>query len=211
MRHLKAGKRLGVTTSHRKAMMRNLVTALLEHGEIKTTITRAKEMRKYFDKMIGLGKKRDLHARRQVLSFVHSKEAVKRLFDEYALLYEDRNGGYTRIYRLGRRLGDNAQMALIQMVDLKETKKPSKKAAPEAITEIKSELQGEETATEAVVETTTESEATAADQVAETVDEVETTEQDAGAVAESSETAKENDVPAGAEPEVTKEADPKTE
>lgn len=144
MRHLKAGKRLGVTTSHRKAMMRNLVTALLEHGEIKTTITRAKEMRKYFDKMIGLGKKRDLHARRQALSFIMSKEVVKKLFDEYGPLYENRNGGYTRIYKLGRRLGDNAQMALIQMVDLKEEEKPAKKAAPEAISEIKSELQSEE-------------------------------------------------------------------
>lgn len=143
MRHLKAGKRLGVTTSHRKAMMRNLVTALLEHGEIRTTITRAKEMRKYCDRMIGLGKRQDLHARRQALSFIKSKEIVQKLFEEYGPLYENRNGGYTRIYRLGRRLGDNAQMALIQLVDLKEEEeKPArKKAAPEAISEIKSELQ----------------------------------------------------------------------
>jgi large subunit ribosomal protein L17 len=148
MRHLKAGKRLGVTTSHRKAMMRNLVTALLEHGEIKTTITRAKEMRKYFDKMIGLGKKQDLHSRRQALAFVKSKEAVKKLFDEYGPLYEDRNGGYTRIYRLGQRLGDNAQMALIQMVDLKEGETSVQKDAPEAIEGIKSELQGEEVVAE---------------------------------------------------------------
>jgi len=148
MRHLKAGKRLGVTTSHRKAMMRNLVTALLEHGEIQTTITRAKEMRKYFDKMIGLGKKRDLHSRRQALAFVKSKEAVKKLFDEYGPLYEDRNGGYTRIYRLGQRLGDNAQMALIQMVDLKDGEISVQKEAPEAIEEIKSELQGEEAVAE---------------------------------------------------------------
>ncbi len=155
MRHLKAGKRLGVTTSHRKAMMRNLVTALLEHGEIKTTVTRAKEMRKYFDKMIGLGKKNDLHSRRQALSFIMSKEVVKKLFDEYGPLYENRNGGYTRIYKLGRRLGDNAQMALIQMVDLKEEEKPAKKSAPEAITEIKSELQSEEAAKENAVEETT--------------------------------------------------------
>ena len=161
MRHLKAGKRLGVTTSHRKAMMRNLVTALLEHGEIKTTITRAKEMRKYFDKMIGLGKKQDLHARRQALSFITSKEVVKKLFDEYGPLYENRNGGYTRIYKLGRRLGDNAQMALIQMVDLKEEETPAKKAAPEAISEIKSELQSEDVAAaeaEAEVEAAVEEE-----------------------------------------------------
>ncbi|MBT6610881.1 MAG: 50S ribosomal protein L17 [Deltaproteobacteria bacterium] len=152
MRHLRAGKRLGVTTSHRKAMMRNLVTALLEHGEIKTTITRAKEMRKYFDKMIGLGKKQDLHSRRQALAFVKSKEAIKKLFDEYGPLYEDRNGGYTRIFRLGQRLGDNAQMALIQMVDLKEGEKPVQKDAPEAIEEIKSELKSEETAEVTAVE-----------------------------------------------------------
>ena len=151
MRHLKAGKRLGVTTSHRKAMMRNLVTALLEHGEIKTTITRAKEMRKYFDKMIGLGKKQDLHSRRQALAFVKSKEAISKLFNEYGPLYEDRNGGYTRIYRLGQRLGDNAQMALIQMVDLKDSEPTIQKEAPEAIEEIKTELQSEEEAVEKTV------------------------------------------------------------
>ncbi len=133
-------------------MMRNLVTALVEHGEIKTTITRAKEMRKYFDKMIGLGKKQDLHSRRQALAFVKSKEAIKKLFDEYGPLYEDRNGGYTRIFRLGQRLGDNAQMALIQMVDIKEGEKPVQKDAPEAIEEIKSELKSEETAEVTAVE-----------------------------------------------------------
>ena len=141
MRHLKAGKRLGVTTSHRKALMRNLVTALLEHGEIRTTITRAKEMRKYFDKMIGLGKKNNLHARRQALSFVKSKDVVKKLFEEYGPLYENRNGGYTRIYRLARRLGDNSQMALIQMVGLDDSVEPVKETASETIEEVKEELQ----------------------------------------------------------------------
>jgi len=142
MRHLKAGKRLGVTTSHRKAMMRNLVTSLLEHGEIKTTITKAKEMRKYLDKMIGLAKRGDLHARRQALSFVKSKDVVGRLFDEFGTLYKDRSGGYTRIYRTGFRLGDNAEMALIQMVDL-ERKSSSKKdsVSEETIKEVKSELE----------------------------------------------------------------------
>jgi len=153
MRHLNAGKRLGVTTSHRKAMMRNLVTALLEHGEIKTTITRAKEMRRYFDRMIGLGKKADLHARRQALSYIKSKDVVQKLFEEYGPLYENRNGGYTRIYRLGRRLGDNAEMVLMQMVDLKEQEpKKAKKAASEAISEIKKELRGDESAKETATE-----------------------------------------------------------
>lgn len=146
MRHLKAGKRLGVTTSHRKAMMRNLVTALLEHGEIKTTITRAKEMRKYFDKMIGLGKQNTLHARRQALAFVKTKEAMQKLFDEYGPLYQERNGGYTRIYRLANRLGDNAEMALIQMVDLNVEEKPA--AAEEPITEIKEDLKEEKASEE---------------------------------------------------------------
>ena len=144
MRHLKAGKRLGVTTSHRKALMRNLVTALLEHGEIKTTITRAKEMRKYFDRMITYGKKGTLHSRRQALSFIKSKDVVAKLFDEYATLYAERNGGYTRIFRVGNRLGDNAEMALIQMVGLKETEEIAT-ADKESITEIKEELQAEAT------------------------------------------------------------------
>lgn len=164
-------------------MMRNLVTALLEHGEIKTTITRAKEMRKYFDKMIGLGKRNDLHSRRQALSFIKSKDVVNKLFEEYGPLYENRNGGYTRIMRLGNRLGDNAQMALIQMVDLKaEEEKPVKKAAPEAISEIKSELQSEEVAEEAAEETPVE-----AAEAAEAAEAVE--EQAEEAAAEEAETA----------------------
>lgn len=145
MRHLKAGKRLGVTTSHRKALMRNLVTALLEHGEIKTTVTRAKEMRKYFDRMIGLGKRNDLHAKRQAMSFIKTKQAFKRLFEEYGPLYSERNGGYTRIYRIGRRLGDNAEMALIQMVDIREGAPTiEKKETRERITEIQDELKQSE-------------------------------------------------------------------
>ncbi|MBU2512457.1 50S ribosomal protein L17 [bacterium] len=148
MRHLKAGKRLGITTSHRKAMMRNLVTSLLEHGEIKTTITRAKEMRKYFDKMIGLGKKDGLHARRQAISYIKSKEAVKKLFEEYGPLYSERNGGYTRIFRIGRRLGDNAEMALIQMVDLDGKAKKDDNAGKEKIKELKEELEEKASSTD---------------------------------------------------------------
>lgn len=147
MRHLKKGKKLGVSSSHRKAMMRNLVTALLEHGQIKTTVTRAKEMRKYFDKMIGLAKRGDLHARRQALAFVKSKEAMALLFDQYGSLYQDRNGGYTRIYKLGNRLGDNAQMALIQMVDLNKIKSeeaPAAASKDSALEEVKEDLTKEE-------------------------------------------------------------------
>ncbi len=140
MRHLKAGKRLGVTTSHRKAMMRNLVTSLLENGEIKTTITRAKEMRKYFDKMIVLGKKNTLHSRRQALAFVRSDDAIVKLFDEYGPLYKDRSGGYTRIFRLANRLGDNAQLALIQMVGIEPTVKKTK-PKDDPIEEVKEDLE----------------------------------------------------------------------
>ncbi len=141
MRHLKAGTRLGRTTAHRKALMRNLVTSLLEHGQIRTTLTKAKAMRKEFDKMIGLAKRGDLHARRQALSFVQNKDVVAKLFAEYGPLYAERNGGYTRILKLQNRLGDNAQLALIQMVGLDEAaeapKKPAKKAA---LDEVKTEL-----------------------------------------------------------------------
>lgn len=157
MRHLKAGKRLGVTTSHRRAMMRNLVTALLEHGQIKTTLARAKEMRREVDKMIGFGKKGDLHSRRKALAFVKSKEAMARLFDEFGELYKERNGGYTRIYKLGTRLGDNSKMALIQLVDLnggeeQEEKKVAAEKKVEAIETVKADLEEKAEADKAQVE-----------------------------------------------------------
>ncbi|OGG99393.1 MAG: 50S ribosomal protein L17 [Candidatus Lambdaproteobacteria bacterium RIFOXYD1_FULL_56_27] len=147
MRHLKAGKRLGVVTSHRKAMIRNLVTSLLEHGQIRTTVTRAKEMRRMTDRMIGLAKRNlateggDLHAKRQAMAFLNNKEAYHKLFDQYGELFKDRNGGYTRIYKLGNRLGDNAQVALIQLVGLEGEAVAKKAAKSETIKEVKGELQ----------------------------------------------------------------------
>lgn len=128
MRHLKAGKRLGITTSHRKALMRNLVTSLLEHKKICTTLTRAKEMRREVDRVITWAKKGDLAARRQALKIVKTKLAMKNLFEEYNALYKDRNGGYTQIFRLGNRLGDNAELAMIRLVDTAETE--TKQASP---------------------------------------------------------------------------------
>ena len=117
MRHLKAGRRLGVTTSHRRAMMRNMVTSILEKGEIRCTLARAKEVRKPLEKMITLAKRGDLHARRQALSFVKSKEAISQLFDELSERYSDRQGGYCRIIKLGQtRLGDNSEMAIVQLI-----------------------------------------------------------------------------------------------
>ncbi len=109
-------RKLGRPTAHRNLMLRNLVTSLLKDGRIETTVTRAKETRKLAEKMITLAKRGDLHARRQVLSFVTDKEVVKVLFEEIAPKYQERNGGYTKIYKLGPRRGDAAPMALLELV-----------------------------------------------------------------------------------------------
>ncbi|NLP30530.1 MAG: 50S ribosomal protein L17 [Clostridiales bacterium] len=109
-------RKLGRPTAHRKLMLRNLVTDLLREGRIMTTDTRAKEARKLAEKMITLGKKGDLHARRQAMSFLFDEDVVKKLFDEIAPNYADRNGGYTRILKLGPRRGDNAEMVFLDLV-----------------------------------------------------------------------------------------------
>ena len=120
MRHRKAGKRLGRTTSHREAMLRNMVTSLLEHERIVTTAPKAKELRKLADRMITLAKRGDLHARRQALAVIRSKKVVAKLFDELKDDYLDRNGGYTRIIKTGNRVGDAAAMAIIELVNYQE-------------------------------------------------------------------------------------------
>lgn len=122
MRHKKAGKRLGRTTSHRLAMVRNMVTSLLEHERIVTTATKAKEVRKVAEKMITLAKRGDLHARRQALSFVRDKNVVAKLFGPLKDEYLTRNGGYTRVIRTGNRIGDAASMAILEMVNYSEGK-----------------------------------------------------------------------------------------
>ena len=109
-------RKLGRTSAHRKAMLRNLVTDLFREGRITTTDTRAKEARRQAEKMITLAKRGDLHARRQVLAYVYDEAVVSKLFDEIAPKYEDRQGGYTRILKLGPRQGDNAEMALLELV-----------------------------------------------------------------------------------------------
>ena len=117
MRHLKAGNRLGVTTAHRRAMIRNMVTSILENGQITCTLARAKAIRKPLEKMITWGKKGDLNARRQALRFVKSKEAMSQLFEDLADRYKERQGGYSRIIKLGKnRLGDNSEMAIVQLL-----------------------------------------------------------------------------------------------
>ena len=106
-------RKLGRPTDQRRAMLRNLTTSLLEHGRIETTVTRAKEVKRMADKMVTLGKRGDLHARRQALAYITKDDVVKSLFDEIAPKYAERQGGYTRIYRVGPRRGDGAEMAVI--------------------------------------------------------------------------------------------------
>lgn len=120
MRHKKAGNRLGRTTSHREAMIRNMVTSLLAHERIVTTAAKAKEVRKVADKMITLAKRGDLHARRQALAVVRDKDVVAKLFDKLRSDYLERSGGYTRIIRTGNRLGDAAEMAILELVNYTE-------------------------------------------------------------------------------------------
>ena len=109
-------RKLGRPTDHRQAMLRGLVTYLLENGKIETTVTRAKEVRAMADRMITLGKENTLHSRRQALAYVTKEDLVKKLFDEIAPKYEDRNGGYTRIIKTGPRRGDAAEMCIIELV-----------------------------------------------------------------------------------------------
>ncbi|MDO4155785.1 MAG: 50S ribosomal protein L17 [Oscillospiraceae bacterium] len=109
-------RKLGRTTDHRKAMLRAMVTFLLENGQIETTVTRAKEVRAVAEKMITIAKTNDLHAKRQVMSYVTKESVAKKLFDEIAPSYAERQGGYTRIIKTGPRRGDAAEMALIQLV-----------------------------------------------------------------------------------------------
>ena len=109
-------RKLGRDSAHRKAMLRNLVTDLLREGRIQTTEFRAKEARRQAEKMITLAKRGDLHARRQVLAYVFDEDVVSKLFDEIAPKYADRNGGYTRILKLGPRQGDNAEVVFLELV-----------------------------------------------------------------------------------------------
>ena len=110
-------RKLGRTTAHRKAMLRGMVTYLLEHGQVETTLARAKEVRSVAEKMITLGKKNTLASRRMALAYITKEDVTKKLFDQIAPKYADRNGGYTTIYRLGPRRGDAAEMAIVKLVD----------------------------------------------------------------------------------------------
>ncbi len=109
-------RKLGRTSDHRKAMLRAMVTFLLENGKIETTVTRAKEVSAMAEKMITIGKTNDLHSMRQVLAYVTKEDVAKKLFDEISPKYAERNGGYTRIIKIGPRRGDAAEMAIIELV-----------------------------------------------------------------------------------------------
>jgi len=128
MRHGKADCKLGRTTSHRKAMMRNMVTSFIDHESIQTTDAKAKELKRVAEKMVTLGKRGSLHARRQALGYVRSAKTVKKLFEELSVRYRERAGGYTRIVKLGFRIGDNAPVSLVEFVKDTDKEKSKKKA-----------------------------------------------------------------------------------
>jgi len=130
MRHLKSGYKLGRNPAHRRATLRNLVTNLIEKERIQTTLLRAKAARPLAERMITLGKRDSLHARRQAASFLQTPEAAKKLFADLAPRFADRAGGYTRIVRVGWRLGDGAELAILEFLgsELKKKEKKTKKA-----------------------------------------------------------------------------------
>ena len=130
-------RKLGRPTAHRKAMMRGMVTLLLENGQVETTLTRAKEVRSMAEKMITLGKKNTLASRRAALAYITKEDVVTKVFSELAPLYAERNGGYTQIFKLGPRRGDGAEMAIVKLIDYvkpeaKDAKKEKKAAKKDA-------------------------------------------------------------------------------
>jgi large subunit ribosomal protein L17 len=133
MRHKRVGRKLGVVTKHRKSMLRNMVTDFLRYDRIKTTDTRAKELRRLAEKVITLAKLGTLHARRKAAEIIRDRAVLKRLFDEIAPRYKDRLGGYTRIIKLGMRRGDNAPISMLELVE--EELKPKGKKRSKATSE----------------------------------------------------------------------------
>lgn len=132
MRHRVHGRKLGRPTPHRKALLRNLCTSLFEHERITTTVQKAKEVRPVAEKLITLGKTGSLHARRQAARMLLKAAVVKKLFDTIAARYTDRNGGYTRIIKLGHREGDGADLAVIELLGSELSVKKAEKAAAKA-------------------------------------------------------------------------------
>lgn len=145
MRHRIAGRQFGRNTNQRKALLRSLVTSLIKHGRIETTLAKAKEIRGIAEKIITLGKRGDLHARKLALSYVYTEDTISNLFDKVAPRMKDRNGGYFRIVKTRRRHGDGAEMGVIELVDYEtekqklEKKKEGKKKIEEKKTVEKKE------------------------------------------------------------------------
>jgi len=135
MYHGKAGKKLGRTSSHKEAMFRNMVTSVIKYESIRTTDTKAKELRKMAERMITLGKRGDLHARRQALAVVRDKSLVSKLFGELTERYRTRAGGYTRIIKMGFRFGDNAPVSILEFIP-EEKKKEKAKTKAKAKTKV---------------------------------------------------------------------------
>jgi len=132
MRHRRNTTKLKRTAAHRRSLLANLACSLIEHGRIRTTLAKAKALRPVAEKMIGLGKRGDLHAIRQAVAFLRQKDTVKKLFNEVAPLSKDRQGGYCRITKLGPRMTDSAPMAVIEWVDQPEVDEATLAALPEA-------------------------------------------------------------------------------
>jgi large subunit ribosomal protein L17 len=133
MRHRRSGRKLGRDASHRKALYANLASALIEHGRIKTTVAKAKEVRPVAEQMITLGRRGDVHSRRQALKLLRSQDVVHKLFSEVGPRFADRPGGYSRIVRIGPRQGDAAEMAYLELVDhVAEARPPRRRRRPEA-------------------------------------------------------------------------------
>jgi large subunit ribosomal protein L17 len=133
VRHARTGKKLGRDSAHRKALYSNLAGALIEHGRIRTTVTKAKAVKPLAEQMITLGRRGDLHARRQATSFLRSRDVVHKLFAEVAPLFKDRPGGYTRIVKIGPRPGDSAEMAYLELVDEEYVEREREARTPEPV------------------------------------------------------------------------------
>ena len=134
-------RKLGRTTAHRKAMLRGMVTYLLENGQIETTLTRAKEIAPLAEKMITLGKKNTLASYRSALAFITKEAVAKKLFDTIAPQYEGRNGGYTQIFKLGPRRGDAAEMAIVRLIPAEVKAEPAKKAPKKAAKKVEAPVE----------------------------------------------------------------------
>jgi large subunit ribosomal protein L17 len=135
VRHARTGKKLGRDSAHRKALYSNLAGALIEHGRIKTTVTKAKAVKPIAEQMITLGRRGDLHARRQATAFLRSRDVVHKLFAEVAPRFKDRPGGYSRIIKIGPRPGDAAEMVYLELVDEEYVAKQREERTPEPAVE----------------------------------------------------------------------------